>query len=104
MLEPLARSEKELPSDYNPPARLALIHRELGQHKEALAAVERALKKCKEGPRRLRLYDVKAGLQQKAGDEKGAKATRVDALKYAKKLPKSQISEKRLAAIEAASR
>ncbi len=101
MVEPLQRSEKELPKDYNPPARLALVYRELGQLDDALAAAERALLKCKEGPRKLRLFETKASIQEKKGDAKGRIKTLETALRYAKKLPKSQVSPRRIAALEA---
>lgn len=100
MIAPLQRSEKDLPKDYNPPARLALIQRELGKNDEALASIERALGKCKEGPRKLRLFDVKASVLEKKGDAAARKKTLEEALKYAKKLPKQQVSEKRIASIE----
>lgn len=101
MVEPLLLSEKDFPKDYNPPARLAVIYRELGKFDEGFKAIERALGKCKEGPRKLRLFDTKASLQDKKGDAAGRKKTLEEAVKYAKKLPKSQVSEKRIAALEA---
>ncbi len=101
LVEPLQLSEKEFPKDYNPPARLAVIYRELGKFDEGLKAIERALSKCKEGPRKLRLFDTKASLQDKKGDAVGKRKTLEEAVKYAKKLPKSQVSEKRIAALEA---
>lgn len=101
MVEPLLRSEKELPSDYNPPARLALVYRELGKLNEGLHAVQRALGKCKEGPRKLRLFEIKASLQEKKGDDAGRTRTLKAALTYARALPRSQVSEKRIAALEA---
>ena len=99
MVEPLTLSEKEIPGDYNPPARLALIYRELGKLDDASAAIERALKKCKEGPRKLRLFETKASIQKKQGDSVAASKTLIEALGYAKKLPRSQISAQRLAAL-----
>jgi thiol-disulfide isomerase/thioredoxin len=101
MVEPLMLSEKEFPKDYNPPARLAIIYREMGKLDDALTAIDRALGKCKEGPRKLRLYDTKASIQDKKGDAAGKKKTIEEAVKYAKKLPKTQVSEKRIAALEA---
>lgn len=101
MVEPLLQSEKDFPKDYNPPARLAVIYRDLGKFDEGLQAIERALGKCKEGPRKLRLFDTKASLQDKKGDAAGRRKTLEEAVKYAKKLPKSQVSEKRIAALEA---
>jgi thiol-disulfide isomerase/thioredoxin len=101
LVAPLQQSEKDFPKDYNPSARLAVIYRELGQFDEGLAAVERALGNCKEGPRKLRLYDTKASLQDKKGDAAGKRKTLEEAVKYAKKLPKSQVSAKRIADLEA---
>lgn len=101
MEAPLQQSETDFPKDYNPPARLALVYRELGRLDDASAAIERALKKCKEGPRKLRLFETKVSIQKKQGDEAAATKTLQEALTYAKKLPKSQLSEKRLAALQA---
>jgi thiol-disulfide isomerase/thioredoxin len=101
MIEPLQLSEKDFPGDYNPPARLAIVYRELGKFDEGLQASERALSKCKEGPRKLRLYETRASLQDKKGDAAGRKKTLEEAVRYAKKLPKTQVSEKRIAALEA---
>lgn len=100
LVEPLKLSEKELPKDYNPSARLAVIYRELGKYDDALAAAERALGKCKEGPRKLRIFDTKASILAKKGDAAAQKKTLEEAVKYAKKLPKAQVSEKRIAALE----
>ena len=101
MVDPLLRSEKDFPKDYNPPARLAVIYRELGKFDEASAAIERALGKCKEGPRKLRLFDTKVSIQDKKGDAAGKKKTLEEEVKYAKKLPKSQVSAERVAGLEA---
>ncbi|HET6921706.1 MAG TPA: hypothetical protein VFI16_01035, partial [Anaeromyxobacteraceae bacterium] len=49
-LPALRASERDLPDDYNPPARLAVLHRELGRSEEALAAADRALARVY-GPR-----------------------------------------------------
>lgn len=101
MIEPLLLSEKDFPQDYNPPARLAIIYRELGRLDEGLKASTRALSKCKEGPRKLRLYETKASLQDKKGDAAGRRKTLEEAVRYAKQLPRTQVSEQRIAALEA---
>lgn len=98
---PLTLSEKEFPADYNPPARLALTYANMGQFDQALKAIERALQKCKEGPRKVRLFEIKGSIQAQNGDASGQKKTMQEAVRFAKKLPKSQFSEKRLAALEA---
>ncbi len=98
----LAQSEKDLPKDYNPPARLAVALRELGRLDEALAAAGRALAKCKEGPRKLRLYETRASVLEKQGDQAGRRKTLEEALAYARALPKAQRSEARIAQLEEA--
>src|SRR5205085_3769326 len=50
----LQASEKDLPGDYNPPARLAAAYNAMKDWDDALAASERALKLAY-GPRRLRI-------------------------------------------------
>lgn len=101
LVAPLLQSEKDFPKDYNPPARLAAVYRELGRTDDALGAIERALGKCKEGPRKLRLFETRAALLEKKGDAAGRKKVLAEALKYAKQLPKSQVSKQRLEALEA---
>ena len=50
----LEASERELPDDYNPAARLAIAYKALGRWQEAIEASDRALEKVT-GPRRLRV-------------------------------------------------
>ena len=57
----LEQSEREAPTDYNPPARLARANLTLGRLEPAQAAIERALARC-EGPRKLRLYMLQADI------------------------------------------
>jgi hypothetical protein len=61
----------------------------MGKYPEALAAADRALGLAR-GPRKLRIYSTRAGIQQKQGDLKGAKKTVDDALAFAGTLPKVQ--------------
>lgn len=100
MVGPLLQSEKELPSDYNPPARLALVYRELGKLDEGLAAIDRALTRCTAGPRKLRLYDTRISLLEAKGDVAGVKQTLAEAVVYAKALPAAQRPQARVAALE----
>lgn len=88
-LAPLQASEHDLPADYNPPARLANIYRELGRYDEALAASDRALAKVY-GPRKLTVLDARATIYEKSGEQAGASATLRKALEYAETLPESQ--------------
>lgn len=96
----LKQSAADFPEDYNPPARLALIYRELGKYDEALAASDAALKKAY-GPRKLRLFETKASVQAKKNDLKGQKSTLQQALEFGRALPAPQRPEKTLARIEA---
>jgi len=98
-LAAIQASERELPKDYNPPARLAVVLRELGRYDEALAASDRALSRVY-GPRKLTLLDARATILEKKGDAAGAKATLEQALAYAATLPKSQRPKGMIARIE----
>ena len=57
----LEASERDLPDDYNPPARLAAALRAMKQWDEALAASDRALAKVY-GPRKLGIYSARADI------------------------------------------
>jgi len=85
----LQASEKALPDDFNPPARMASTLKEMGKYPAALAAADRALGLAR-GPRKLRIYSTRAGILQKQGDLKGAKKTVDDALAFAGTLPRVQ--------------
>jgi thioredoxin-like negative regulator of GroEL len=63
----LHASEHDFPQDYNPPARLARVHLELGQLDQADAAAERALARVY-GPRAMRVYGLKADIANARGD------------------------------------
>jgi thiol-disulfide isomerase/thioredoxin len=56
----LAGREKELPADYNPPARLARVLHLQKREAEALAAADRALALMTQGPRRVGILGLKA--------------------------------------------
>jgi thioredoxin-like negative regulator of GroEL len=85
----LKASERDLPADYNPAARLALIYRAAKRYDDGLAAVDRALAKAY-GPRILRLYDLKSDLLVDKGDRAGAKKTLERGLAAARALPTEQ--------------
>jgi tetratricopeptide (TPR) repeat protein len=96
----LEKSEKDLPRDYNPPARLALAYSEMGRYDDALAAADRALSLVY-GPRKIRIFSTKAGILEKKGDKEGAKAVLTAALRYAEGLPKAQVSTRGIEALKA---
>ena len=82
----LKASERDLPADYNAPARLAIVYSEAHRYDDALVAIDRALAKVY-GPRALRLYDQKVDYQLKKGDVAGARSTLQKALATANTLP-----------------
>ncbi|TQF14684.1 thiol reductase thioredoxin [Myxococcus llanfairpwllgwyngyllgogerychwyrndrobwllllantysiliogogogochensis] len=103
----LEQSEKDLPQDYNPPARLATLYRLLGRLDDALAANDRALARVK-GSRRINVLSNRVDIHVARKDIAGATKTVEDAVAYAKTLPASQVSprmmkglEKKLAGLQA---
>jgi tetratricopeptide (TPR) repeat protein len=94
----LEASEKDLPEDYNPPARLAAAYKAMKKWDEALAASDRALAKVY-GPRKLGVYSTRADLLSGKGDTAAARRTLEEALAYADSLPAGQRSEGTLAAL-----
>jgi tetratricopeptide (TPR) repeat protein len=99
VLAAIQSSERELPKDYNPPARLALVYREMGRYDDALSASDRALAMVY-GPRKLTLLDARATIYEKKGDPASAKATLEEALVYAATLPAPQRPKGMIARIE----
>jgi tetratricopeptide (TPR) repeat protein len=95
----LEQSERELPGDYNPPARLANLYRRLGRLDDALAASDRALTKV-QGGRRLRVLSERADIHVARGEKDAAVRTLEDALAYAKTLSGAQASPRQVAALE----
>ncbi len=85
----LEASERDLPKDYNPPARLAILYREMGRYDDALAAGRRALDLAY-GARKLRIYEARADTLTKKGDAAAARATLEEAVQYGESLPESQ--------------
>jgi tetratricopeptide (TPR) repeat protein len=91
----LAASEREFPSDYNPPARIARAYLELKRYDEALAAAARGY-----GPRKVRLYFLKADALAGKGDGQGALAALREASAFAKTLPASEVAPRLTAELE----
>jgi tetratricopeptide (TPR) repeat protein len=99
VLATIQASERQLPGDYNPPARLATVLRDLGRYDEALAASDRALRLVY-GPRTLTVLDGRATILEKKGDAAGMKAALRQALDYASTLPAAQRPKGTIARIE----
>lgn len=89
----LEQSARDLPDDYNPPARLAAAYRAMKKWDEALAACDRAIE-LSYGPRRLRYLGTRADIQSGQGDVDGARATLEGAIAQAEAMPEGQRSER----------
>lgn len=98
-LPALQASERDLPGDYNPPARLATLYRELGRYDEAIAASDRALAKVY-GPRKLTVLDGRATIFEKAGKPADARSALEQALAFAGTLPEAQRSKRMVARLQ----
>lgn len=94
----LEASEKDLPEDYNPPARLANTYKAMKKWDEALAASDRAMAKVY-GPRKLGVYSTRVDILSGKGDATAARRTLEEAITYADSLPVGQRSEGTLAAL-----
>ena len=86
----LAEREKQMPDDYNPPARLARVLLEEGKLPEAEAAVDRALSKMTRGQRRIGVLGLKVRILDKQG--KPTAAVVQEQLEVLRELPKTQRS------------
>jgi len=95
----LEASERDLPDDYNPPARLAIALRAMKRYDEALAASDRALAKAY-GPRKIGILQTRADIQADKGDAATAKRTMEETLRYAQALPEGQRSERTIASLK----
>ncbi len=95
----LRRSERDLPGDYNPPARLAVAYLRMGRLDDALSASDRALAKAY-GPRKLRILLNRADILVAKEDPAGARRTLEDALDLARGMPPEQRSKSMIARIE----
>lgn len=95
----LLESEKALPNDYNPPARLATIYRLMKRYDDALAASDRALTKVY-GPRKIVVLRGRADIYAAKGDAEGARKALADAIAYAESLPEGQRSDRTIAALK----
>jgi len=95
----LEQSERDLPNDYNPPARLALAYNALQQYDKALAASDRALARAY-GPRKIGILRTRADIQAASGDLPAAKRTLEQALAFAQSLPAGQRDERTIASLK----
>jgi len=94
----LEASERDLPDDYNPPARLAVAYRAAHRYDEALAASDRALSKAY-GPRKIGILQTRSDIYASKGDPAAARRTLEETVRYAESLPAGQRSEKTIASL-----
>ncbi len=94
----LQASERDLPGDYNPPARLAVAYRAMKKYDDAIAASDRALAKAY-GPRKLGILQTRADIYKEMGKLPEAKKTMEEAIRLAESLPEGQRSEKSIASL-----
>jgi tetratricopeptide (TPR) repeat protein len=95
----LKESERELPDDYNPPARLAVVYLATKSLDEALAASNRALPKVS-GPRRVRVLQTRSDIFAARGDAALSREALEQALACAEALPAGQRSEGQITALK----
>ena len=95
----LEASERDLPGDYNPPARLALAYKAMKEWDKALAASTRALDHVY-GPRKITVLNARADIHVGRGDTAAARQTLQDALAFAQSLPDGQRSENGIKSLE----
>jgi tetratricopeptide (TPR) repeat protein len=95
----LEQSERDLPKDYNPSARLISAYRAAGRFDDALAASERALKLAY-GPRKIGIYRSRAATYLAKGDKASARKTIEEAIRYAESLPAEQRSDGTIASMK----
>jgi tetratricopeptide (TPR) repeat protein len=95
----LEQSEKDFPTDYNPPARLALIYKAMNRFDDAIAASDRALARAY-GPRKIGILRTRFDIYMAKGDKETAKKTLEEAIRYAKTLPKEQVSHAMIDSLE----
>jgi tetratricopeptide (TPR) repeat protein len=94
----LEASERDLPDDYNPPARLAAAYKAMKHYDEALAASDRALARAY-GPRKIGILRTRAEIYAARGDAGAARRTMEETVQYAESLPAGQRSDKTIAAL-----
>ena len=95
----LQASERDLPDDYNPPARLALTYKAMKKYDEALAASDRALAKAY-GPRKISYLQTRSDIYREMGNVPAAKKAMEQAIELAESLPEGQRSDRFIASLK----
>ena len=96
----LERSVAELPKEYDPPARLAWVQLQLGQHAKALANAEKALALVY-GPRKGSILRLIADIHKGKGDLEAERKARQAVIDHLKSLPAGHKDDDRIEQAEA---
>jgi tetratricopeptide (TPR) repeat protein len=81
----LEQSARAFPDDYNPRFRLARAYFELHRYEPALTEIKRALERAS-GPRKLRIFMLKADILEAQKDRAGARSAIGEAVEFANQL------------------
>ncbi len=92
----LEKSVRELPEEYDPPARLGWIYWKGGKLDEAVRWTDAALKLVY-GPRKERVLIQRAEIAKEQGDRDGERAARAEIVKTLEGLPAGQASAEKIA-------
>jgi tetratricopeptide (TPR) repeat protein len=95
----LEASQRDLPDDYNPPARLAAAYKAMKRWDDALTAIDQALAKAY-GPRKVGFFGTRADILAAKGDTAGARQTLEEGIRFAEALPAEQRSDRTIAALK----
>src|SRR5712692_6249240 len=95
----LETSQRDLPDDYNPPARLAAAYKAMNRWDDALAAIDQALAKAY-GPRKIGILSTRADILAGKGDAAAARETLEEAIRFAESLPTEQRSDRTVTALK----
>lgn len=96
LLADLEKSAAALPTEYDPPYRLAWVLSKLGRYDEALAAAKKA-KALVYGPRKGRVLELMASIHQAAGDQAAERKLREATVAHYESMPDGQRSDSAIA-------
>ena len=95
----LEASERDMPGDYNPPARQALAYKAMKEYDKAIAASDRALKLAY-GPRRLGILRTRADIFLGKDDKDAARKVMEQAIAEAKALPEGDNTKAQIESLQ----
>jgi tetratricopeptide (TPR) repeat protein len=96
LIPDLERSVTELPKEYDPPARLAWVHEQLGHHDKAMEYAQKALALAY-GPRKGGILKLIADIHKGKGDIEAERKARQAVLDYYSSLTGGHHDEQRIA-------